>query len=69
MIGGLFSVALSLGLPPLDVIQHSDPVEPGLSSRRAQTQPAAIQPSDLIRCYGHNDTIRQASAPARMADG
>ena len=29
---GLFSVALSLRLPPLDVIQHPDPVKPGLSS-------------------------------------
>ena len=36
--GGLFSVALSLGLPPLDVIQHSDPVEPGLSSRSQSYQ-------------------------------
>ena len=25
-------MALSLGSPPLDVIQHPDPVEPGLSS-------------------------------------
>ena len=38
MIGGLFSVALSLGLPPLDVIQHSDPVEPGLSSHAVMHQ-------------------------------
>jgi hypothetical protein len=31
--GGLFSVALSLGLPPPDVIRHRVSVEPGLSSR------------------------------------
>tara|TARA_B110000881_G_scaffold24608_1_gene17808 strand:- start:2520 stop:2753 length:234 start_codon:yes stop_codon:yes gene_type:complete len=30
--GGIFSVALSLGLPLLDVIQHFISVEPGLSS-------------------------------------
>ena len=30
--GGLFSVALSLRSPSLDVIQHPDPVKPGLSS-------------------------------------
>ena len=30
--GGLFSVALSLGLPPPDVIRHRLSVEPGLSS-------------------------------------
>ena len=30
--GGLFSVALSLGLPPPGVTRHPDPVEPGLSS-------------------------------------
>ncbi len=32
MRGGLFSVALSLGLPPPGVTRHPDPVEPGLSS-------------------------------------
>ena len=31
--GGLFSVALSLRSPSLDVIQHPDPVKPGLSSQ------------------------------------
>jgi hypothetical protein len=30
--GGLFSVALSLGSPPPDVIRHRFPAEPGLSS-------------------------------------
>jgi len=30
--GGLFSVALSLGSPPPDVIRHRIPAEPGLSS-------------------------------------
>jgi len=40
--GGLFSVALSLRSPSLDVIQHPDPVKPGLSSDR-QSLPAAIR--------------------------
>ncbi len=40
---GLFSVALSLGLPLLDAIQHPDPVKPGLSSTGMPV--AVIQPS------------------------
>src|SRR5437763_13892244 len=36
--GGSFSVALSLGLPPPDVIRHRMSMEPGLSS------PAAFRP-------------------------
>ena len=39
--GGLFSVALSLGSPPPDVIRHRVSMEPGLSSACA----AAIQPT------------------------
>src|SRR5512142_1876272 len=31
-VGGFISVALSLGLPPADVIRHRVSVEPGLSS-------------------------------------
>ena len=33
--GGSISVALSLGLPPPDVIRHRSSVEPGLSSPAA----------------------------------
>tara|TARA_B100000524_G_scaffold99640_1_gene47728 strand:+ start:34 stop:225 length:192 start_codon:yes stop_codon:yes gene_type:complete len=33
--GGIFSVALSLGLPPLEIIQHLIPIEPGLSSLKS----------------------------------
>ena len=33
--GGIFSVALSLGLPLLDVIQHLISMEPGLSSLKS----------------------------------
>ena len=39
--GGLLSVALSLGSPPLDVIQHPDPVKPGLSSVCNRQQPSS----------------------------
>ena len=41
--GGLFSVALSLGSPPPDIIRHLASVEPGLSSL-AEAR-AVIQPS------------------------
>ena len=34
-IGGIFSVALSLGLPLLEVIQHLISIEPGLSSLKS----------------------------------
>ena len=44
--GGIFSVALSLGLPPPGVTRHPDPVEPGLSSLVSLRKPAAIRPSD-----------------------
>jgi len=40
--GGLFSVALSLGLPPPDVIRHLASVEPGLSSLLAKRGHPAI---------------------------
>ena len=33
--GGIFSVALSLGSPPPDIIRHRFSMEPGLSSRLA----------------------------------
>jgi hypothetical protein len=46
--GGLFSVALSLGLPPPDVIRHRMSVEPGLSSRAhlSALARAAVRPTD-----------------------
>jgi len=45
-IGGIFSVALSLGLPPADVIRHRVSVEPGLSSQpRTLRLHAATKPS------------------------
>ena len=46
--GGLFSVALSLGLRPPDVIRHRMSVEPGLSSRvhLSTLTRVAVQPTD-----------------------
>ena len=49
--GGLFSVALSLGLPPPGVTRHPDPVEPGLSSPFAEAKAAAIRSSDKTGLY------------------
>ena len=48
--GGLFSVALSLGSRPPDVIQHRMSVEPGLSSPAAfrRLAGAAVRPTDLL---------------------
>jgi len=40
--GGLFSVALSLGLPPPEVIRHRVSVEPGLSSTTKAAVPVHI---------------------------
>lgn len=50
--GGLFSVALSLGLPPPEVIRHRVSVEPGLSST---AKAAAIRPAgpSHIGALGH----------------
>jgi hypothetical protein len=50
--GGLFSVALSLGLPPPEVIRHRVSVEPGLSSA---TTAVAIQPTG----QSHIGALRQ----------
>jgi hypothetical protein len=46
--GGLFSVALSLGSRPPDVIRHRMPMEPGLSSqaRLSALARAAARPTD-----------------------
>jgi hypothetical protein len=55
--GGLFSVALSLRLPPPDVIRHHNSVEPGLSSitRGNSGHPANWQRCDRVRAKGKQD--------------
>src|SRR5260221_547497 len=45
-LGGMFSVALSLGSPPPGVTRHRASVEPGLSSP-CDMQRAAIRPSGM----------------------
>jgi hypothetical protein len=52
--GGLFSVALSLGLPPPEVIRHRVSVEPGLSS--AMTA-AAIRPAGRSHIGGSRQLV------------
>src|SRR5499427_7802117 len=48
--GGLFSVALSLGFPPPDVIRHRLSMEPGLSSPATfrHWRGAAVRPTDGV---------------------
>jgi len=46
--GGLFSVALSLGLPPPDVIRHRVSVEPGLSSAATAAAIRPAGPCDIV---------------------
>ena len=59
--GGLFSVALSLGLPPPEVIRHRVSVEPGLSST---AKAAAIRPAgpSHIGALGHFVNYRIGNA-------
>jgi hypothetical protein len=57
--GGVFSVALSLGSPPPEVIRHRIPVEPGLSSTACAA--AAVRPSGRGR--------DAATTPRRQAAG
>jgi hypothetical protein len=57
--GGLFSVALSLGSPPPEVIRHRISMEPGLSSQRADKPAQAERPSGLLTAL-----IRDLSAAA-----
>src|SRR5260370_27099146 len=45
-LGGMFSVALSLGSPPPGVTRHRASVEPGLSSLRSAARLSGEPPSD-----------------------
>jgi len=62
--GGSFSVALSLGLPPPDVIRHRMSMEPGLSSPLSLSAlaGAAVRPTDASR-HGGSEGPRQAGKP------
>jgi len=66
--GGLFSVALSLGLPPPGVTRHRVPVEPGLSSRRAGSPPPASGHPAIWRwSLDGAGTAANSSAQARVS--
>src|SRR5438270_10876967 len=47
-LGGMFSVALSLGSPPPGVTRHRASVEPGLSSLRPAAKASGKRPSDRL---------------------
>ena len=64
--GGLFSVALSLGLPPPGVTRHPDPVEPGLSSPFAEAKAVAIQSSDRVGLYASDAGMVKRTPPHRQ---
>ena len=59
--GGSISVALSLGLPPPEVIRHRMSMEPGLSSPLSLSAiaGAAARPTDGLT-HGGSDELRQA---------
>jgi hypothetical protein len=63
--GGLFSVALSLGSPPPDVIRHRVSVEPGLSSSclRSQRPPGHLT-RDHTSIAGPQLTMRMTQVPS-----
>ena len=63
---GLFSVALSLGSPPPEVIRHRIPVEPGLSSAAHAT--AAVRPSGDPSVAGNHGTSQAPPASRHRAD-
>ena len=61
--GGLFSVALSLGLPPPEVIRHRVSVEPGLSST---AKAAAIRPAGPIHIGALGNFVNYRIGNARV---
>jgi len=52
-IGGIISVALSLGFPPADVIRHRISVEPGLSSLPSRFAPLPESKDAVTKASGH----------------
>src|SRR6266550_4051030 len=65
---GSFSVALSLGLPPPDVIRHRMSMEPGLSSPvgLSAVAGAAVRPTDALR---HGGSRRPSQAGIAFSSG
>ena len=67
--GGLFSVALSLGLPPPGVTRHPDPVEPGLSSpfEKQKQQPSShLTGSDYTLAIAARSSTRYGQRSGRF---
>jgi hypothetical protein len=64
--GGLFSVALSLGSPPPDVIRHRMSMEPGLSSPAPPCHPQGVggpgRPSGRLTTQGMGGRGRRVKA-------
>ena len=60
VIGGLLSVALSLGLPPPDVIRHRVSMEPGLSS------PDCFRDTGAITRPTGDPGLRTSSVPVKL---
>ena len=60
--GGSFSVALSLGSPPPDVIRHRMSMEPGLSSPASLSARAgaAVQPTDAVRMTAVHRAVKSS---------
>ena len=66
--GGMFSVALSLGSPPPDVIRHSASMEPGLSSLdRGKPTADSGYPAIWRRHHGPQAGTGQAVGIGRIA--
>jgi len=69
--GGLFSVALSLGSPPPDVIRHRIPVEPGLSSTalRRQRPSGRLTSGQMAAGPAGRQAASSAATPTRLRTG
>ena len=66
--GGMFSVALSLGLPPPGVTRHHISVEPGLSSspfNKSQRPSSALNRGHGVRAEG--PSVKHCVAPSAPA--
>jgi len=66
-LGGVLSVALSLGSPPPGVTRHRTSVEPGLSSPRNAAESGRPVPSDLISSSAHHRHATVLSTANRSA--
>jgi len=66
--GGSFSVALSLGLPPPEVIRHRMSMEPGLSSPEDLSAPRERPSGRLtLKAWGFRRSASSRNSPRRAA--